>query len=212
MKSYSESYLNDARKNLGDMIEYAVLDLGLDPDKFFGYFISSGIAEKFGNGNPKYIAGMSGLELAENVLASQGFVYESRFIYHTDFKGVEYWAGWIYAYYQWEKGRRFEDLVKDGLTLSRVFSMYILHEADESKFVDAADKIIEQNKKNRMSKLAKIRKARGLTQAELAKNAGITVRMVQLYEQRQNDIRKAQVDTVLALSKVLGCDIEDILE
>ena len=44
MKGYSELYLNDAMKNLGDMVEYAVLDLGFDPDEFFGYFISSGIA------------------------------------------------------------------------------------------------------------------------------------------------------------------------
>ena len=59
MKGYSELYLNDAMKNLGDMVEYAVLDLGFDPDEFFGYFISSGIAEMFGSGNPKYIVGMS---------------------------------------------------------------------------------------------------------------------------------------------------------
>ena len=50
------------------MVEYAVLDLGFDPDEFFGYFISSGIAEMFGGGNPKYIVGMSGVELAETVL------------------------------------------------------------------------------------------------------------------------------------------------
>ena len=34
MKGYSELYLNDARKNLGEMIEYAVVDLGFEPDEF----------------------------------------------------------------------------------------------------------------------------------------------------------------------------------
>lgn len=51
MTGYSELYLNDARKNLGEMIEYAVVDLGYKPDEFLDYFITSGIADKFGKGN-----------------------------------------------------------------------------------------------------------------------------------------------------------------
>lgn len=212
MKGYSELYLNDAMKNLGDMVEYAVLDLGFDPDEFFGYFISSGIAEMFGGGNPKYIVGMSGVELAETVLRTLNIPFESVFVSHAYYKGVEYWAGWIFAYYQWETGRRFEDIVDDGLTLSTVFSMYILHEADVSKFVETANRIIVRNKQNSKSKLSQIRKARGFTQRELADASGITLRMVQLYEQKQNDIGKAQADTVIALSRALGCDVQDILE
>ena len=45
--AYSELYLDDAMNNMGDMIEFAVCDLGFDPDEFFGWFISSGIASKF---------------------------------------------------------------------------------------------------------------------------------------------------------------------
>ena len=66
--AYSELYLDDAMHNLGDMVEYAVCDLGFDPDTFFGWFIFSGIAEQFENGNPKYLTGMSGYELAAAVL------------------------------------------------------------------------------------------------------------------------------------------------
>lgn len=211
MKGYSELYLNDARKNLGEMIEYAVVDLGYEPDEFFSYFISSGIADKFGKGNPKYVAGMSGVELAETVLRAVGVEIKSKQYDHTGYKGIAYWSGWIFAYYQWKTGRRFEDIVNDGLTLSGVFSMYILHEADESKFVDTANEIIARNNAERKSKLSVIRKARGFTQAELAKASGISLRMIQLYEQKQNDISKAQVDTVLALCKALGCDVEDLI-
>ena len=35
--AYSELYLDDAMHNLGDMVEYAVCDLGFDPDTFFGW-------------------------------------------------------------------------------------------------------------------------------------------------------------------------------
>ena len=68
MSAYNESYLDDAMQNLGDMVEYAVCDCGYDPDEFFGWFISSGVASKFEKGNPKFITGMSGFELAEAVL------------------------------------------------------------------------------------------------------------------------------------------------
>ena len=210
--AYSELYLDDAMHNIGDMVEYAVCDLGFDPDEFFGWFISSGIASKFEKGNPKYITGMSGFELAEAVLAATNVTYEKKEPSHINYKGVEYWAGWILAYYQWKTGKRFEDIVKGGLPLSTVFSMYILHEADESKFVDAANEVIARNKANKKSRLHEIRKARGFTQQELSRASGVALRMIQLYEQKQNDISKAQVNIVLSLAKALGCEVEDLME
>ena len=212
MSAYSELYLDDAMNNLGDMVEFAVCDLGFDPDEFFGWFISSGIASKVEKGNPKYITGMSGFELAEAVLTETNVAYEKREPSYTAWKGREYWAGWILAYYQWETGKRFEDIVKDGLTLSTVFSMYILHEADESKFVEAANEIIARNKESRKSKLSEIRKARGFTQQQLSEASGVTLRMIQLYEQKQNDISKAQVTVALNLAKALGCEVEDLID
>ena len=210
--AYSELYLDDAMNNLGDMIEFAVCDLGFDPDMFFGWFISSGIASKFEKGNPKYITGMSGFELAEAVLAATNVPYEKREPSYAEFKGREYWAGWILAYYQWETGKRFGDIVKDGLALSTVFSMYVLHEADESKFVASANEIIARNKENRKTKLFEIRKARGFTQQQLSEASGVTLRMIQLYEQRQNDISKAQVTVVINLARALGCEVEDLID
>ena len=212
MHAYNELYLDDAMCNLGDMIDYAVRDLGFEPDEFFGWFISSGIASKFEKGNPKYITGMSGFELAEAVLKETNVSYEKREPSYLDFKGREYWAGWILAYYQWRTNKRFEDIVKGGLKLSTVFSMYILHEADESKFVSSANDIIERYKEKKKSNLQIIRKARGFTQKELSKVSGVSLRMIQLYEQRQNDISKAQVNVVINLAKSLGCDVDDLID
>ena len=211
-RAYSELYLDDAMLNLGDMVDYAVCDLGFEPDEFFGWFISSGIASRFEKGNPKYVGGMSGYELADAVLTATNVSYKKKEPSYSDFNGREYWAGWILAYYQWYTKKRFKDMVKDGLSLSTVFSMYILHEADVNKFVEAADEVIARNKENRKSKLSEIRKARGFTQQQLSDASGVTLRMIQLYEQRQNDINKAQVNIVLNLAKALGCEIEDIIE
>ena len=40
-----------------------------------------------------------------------------------------------------------EDMAMNGLSLSDVFSLYILHESDESKFVEVANAIIGRNRK-----------------------------------------------------------------
>ena len=212
MNAYSELYLDDAMNNLGDMIEYAICDLGYDPDEFFGWFIFSEVASRFEKGNPKYVAGMSGYELADAVLAATNVQYDKIEPSYHEFKGKEYWAGWILAYYQWEKGIRFEDMVKDGLSLSVVLAQYILHEADVSKFVEVADEIIARNKKMRKSRLSEIRKARGFTQQKLSDVSGVSLRMIQLYEQKQNDIGKAQVNVVVSMAKALGCEVEDLME
>ena len=84
------------------------------------------------------------------------------------------------------------------------------HEIDLVLFVEEMEKryksiILE-------TKLKMIRKARGVSQSKLAEASGVTKRSIQLYEQRVNDIDKAQVHTVYKLSRVLGCDIEDLLE
>ena len=155
--AYNELYLDDAMHNLADMVEYAVCDLGFDPDEFFGWFVSSGIASKFEKGNPKYITGMAGVELAEAVLNKTNVAYASKEATHNIDKGKEYWAGWILAYYQWATGRRFEDMIRNGLSLSTVMSMYVLHEADESKFVENANEIIARRKENRDTRLQEIR-------------------------------------------------------
>ncbi len=210
--AYSELYLDDAMQNLGDMVEFAVCDLGYHPDEFLGWFISSGVASKFEKGNPRYIAGMSGVELAKEVLHQTNVSCDKTEKRQTGKYGREFWGGWIFAYYQWITGRRFEDIVADGLSLSTIFDMYILHEADISKFVQTADDMIRSNKEKEKSKLHKIRLARGFTQKELSEASGVSLRMIQLYEQRQNDIGKAQVKMVLSLARALGCEIEDLIE
>ena len=213
MNAYNELYLHDAMLNLGDMVEYAVCDLGFEPESFWSWFISSGIASQFENGNPKYVAGMSGYELAEEVLRLTNVSYEKKAPVPREFKGREYWAGWILAYYQWKSCRRFEDMIRYGLSIDVVMGpMYILHEASEEKFVETAEEIIRKNILSQSTSLQKIRKARGFTQQELSKASGVTLRMIQLYEQRQNDIGKAQVSVVIRLARALGCEVEDLIE
>lgn len=63
-----------------------------------------------------------------------------------------------------------------------------------------------------MSNLKDKRQAAGLSQAQLAEKSGVSIRMIQYYEQGAKDINKAALETGIALSEVLGCDPKDLLE
>ena len=52
----------------------------------------------------------------------------------------------------------------------------------------------------------------GFTQKELADNSGVSLRSIQMYEQRHKNINKASAETLYRLSKILGCTIEDLME
>ena len=80
-----------------------------------------------------------------------------------------------------------------------------MHEADLSKFVQTADVLMEQGLQHRKNPLKAIRKQSRLTQKKLADLSGVSLRMIQAYEQGDQDITKAEVRSVLPLSRVLGC-------
>ncbi len=109
-RAYNETYLNDFMGNLGDMFDYAVNDCHYDGDIFFERFIASGISRAIEQGHPRFLAGLSGPELASAV------VYNTEGVYLTVAPSVvfdrspEYWAGWILAYYQWYTARSFADI------------------------------------------------------------------------------------------------------
>lgn len=210
--AYEEMYLNDAMRVMGEMLDYAVHDCGCDGDLFFAQFLASGVAEQFERGNPKFVGGMSGVELALEVFRrTTGQIPDVDASAYGE-KSPEYWAGWSLAYYQWESGMPFREIVSHGLTVREICSMYLLHEADISKFVEAADKVIQKSLGDGETNLKRIRRANGFSQKQLAEVSGVALRMIQLYEQRQNDINKAQASTLSRLARSLNCRMEDLME
>lgn len=213
MRAYPETYLGDAMNNLGDMFDYAVNDCHYDLSEFYSLFLSSGIADTFGKGVPKYVAGLSGPELAGEVLFKvKGYYPGAESSLNID-KTPEYWTGWVMAYYQWYTGRSFSRLRELGITTDHLLNLYpTMHEADLTKFVTLADEFISANAKKRATRLKSIRKASGLTQKALAERSGVSLRMIQLYEQRNKDINKAGALSLSRLARVLGCEIDDLME
>ena len=207
--AYNEIYLDDAMESLGSALEYAVLVAGVDGQEFIDIFTGSEIAFEFGRGNVKYISGMSGIELCREILNKCGFTLPKETeLSHIDYP-AEYWIGWILAYYQWYTGKAFSTIC-GRLKYATLYDLYgVLHEADQSKAVSVFDDIMSEKCE---TNLAIQRKNKGLTQEELAKLAGVSIRSIQLYEQRQNDINRAKYHHLKSIAGILGCNIEDILE
>ena len=51
-----------------------------------------------------------------------------------------------------------------------------------------------------------------MNQKELSEKSGVTLRMIQQYEQKAKDINKATASNLFALAQALGCKAEDLLE
>lgn len=208
--AYDKQYLNDAMNNLGEAMDYAVNCCKITMDDFMTLFIVGGFAEQFGSGVPRIICGMSGTELVCEVLGKSGLLSEfPEAVTEYDYSR-EFWCGWILAYYQWYTARSFKN-IQQIISMAKIEKLYsTLHEASEDKFVDTINAMIEREKKT--THLQMLRRACGYSQKLLAQKSGVTLRSVQQYEQRAKDINKAAGGTLLALSKVLGCKVEDLLE
>jgi len=205
--AYSDDYLTSAQRILGDMLDFAVNTYDMDIDKFFEMFLVSNVSRQFEIGNPTYVAGKTGCELVKEVIRDSGLVMEE---YPDEMyldKSPEYWSGWALAYYQWYRGRTFSRIYR-AVSMTEIRNMYeAYHEMDLAHFVERLDELWNQHYPE--TNLKRIRDLAGLSQRELAELSGVSVRQIQLFEQRQRDINQTRAIDVLRLSRALGCKNED---
>ena len=210
IRAYNELYLNDAQLLLANAFDYALNDCKQSPDWFAKVFAFSKAAKEIERGNPAFVSGKAAEEIVKDILSSVFPNETFPTAIFTQDRSPAYWAGFALAYYQWFTAKRFKDIFAR-ISLTDVLAMYkVYHEMDVTNFVDDMNKkydsvVFETN-------LKKIREARQLSQNKLAVMSGVKKRSIQLYEQRVNDIDKAQAQTLYKLSRVLGCTIEDLLE
>ena len=60
--------------------------------------------------------------------------------------------------------------------------------------------------------LAKLREQKGLSQSQLAKASGISVRTIQAYEQEARKLNGASYDTLRKLSDALGVSVDELVK
>lgn len=208
--AYQEIYLSKAQAVLGEAFDYAINICNISGDNFIKQFVVSSVCKRLENGEPLYLAGKSGIELVRDIIAeSTGKEINVEPVDRFN-RSPEYWIGWAVAYYQWYSDRKYS-IIFHALPFGDLQKMYYtLHEADISKFADIADERIRELYPE--TNLKRIRAAYGCTQAELAKESGVSLRSIQMYEQRNKDINKASADSLYRIAKVLGCSMEDLIE
>ena len=210
IRAYDELYLPGAQNILGHAVDFAIMTLAIEPNAFGNALAVSESAKQFSEGNPRYVAGMNGCELARAILDDVGAEYpEAEDEMYLD-KSPEYWAGWALAYYQWSTALSFMEILR-AVSLEDIIGMYPLyHEMDLSHFADQMNRLLK--KAYPQTRLRERRSNCGLSQSELADEADVPLRQIQLFEQGQRDINKTSAITLLKLSKALHCRMEDLLE
>ena len=209
-RAYQEMYLSKAQAILGDAFDYAINTCNISGEDFIKLFTASTVSKRMENGEPEYLAGKSGMEIVAEVVAETKNL-EIRIEPQEHFaRSKEYWMGWAAAYYQWYSCRKYHHIFRV-ISFEDLQKMYYtLHEADITKFADIVDLRMKEFFSD--TNLKRIRTIYGVTQAELAERSGVSLRSIQMYEQRNKNINKASADTIYSLAKVLGCTMEDLLE
>lgn len=208
--AYSEMYLEDAMRTLGEAVDFALCDQGLNPAELTAILSNAFEMKQFERGMPRVVCGMTGDELARDIIAHAGLTpVECRETYPFD-RSPQYWAGWVLAYAQWMCSLGFNELLEVAPLDWIIGSYHPLHEASEGKF---AQIVIDKwnNAQTDKKGLKAARKAAGLTQKQLAVQSGVKLRAIQLYEQNQLDLRRASVPSAMALAKTLDCTIGDLV-
>lgn len=138
MSGFDKLYLEDAQDCLGQMLDCAVNAAGISLEECFSRFIAGDFARRFAAGDPAVISGMSGRELAMAACGLCGTIP----VLESDSRSPEFWTGWALAYFQWESGRSFADIVAhvSVTTIRLLYSPY--HEMDISHFVRKMHELI----------------------------------------------------------------------
>ena len=208
--AYGDCYCRNAQKILGCTIDYALNGYKLTPGEFTSRFISSGYAWRFGTGDPRVVAGMTGRDLVVKILEHDDSDFEELDLGVSRGTSWQFWAGWALARYQWATARSFEYIFSK-VPLHDVIYMYpTFHQMADDHFEEAMEMRIRSDDEE--TALQRRRKAFGMSQKELSVKSGVNLRMIQLYEQRRSDINRAQVNTLFKLAAVLRCRVDDILD
>ncbi len=134
---YDEMYLESVQKNLGFFFQMALHNLKLAPEIVQDAFLTSQIPEQIEMGNPDFLCGKSGYELA--LIAFPQVITDKiikQAVSEPFYPEAEYWSGTVLAYIQWTSGKSFSEILSR-YPLERILSNYhLMHEADITKMAE----------------------------------------------------------------------------
>lgn len=136
--AYNELYVNDAQKTIAHSFDYAVNKMGYTLEEYAKCFANFKYIELIETGDPHYTCGVSGIELAK-IICDKTEIKYGRLPYNP---GLEYWTGWIAAYYQWLKNITFKTIFSK-FTIEDFIKAYpTFHECNKKRMFEHMDKVI----------------------------------------------------------------------
>lgn len=134
---YDEIYLESVQKNLGFFFQISLRNLNLLPQDVQNTFLASDVSKQIEMGNPDFLCGKSGYELA--LIAFPKILTDDiikQAISEPFYPEAEYWSGTVLAYCQWKTGKSFSAILAQ-YSLERILSNYhLMHEADITKMAN----------------------------------------------------------------------------
>lgn len=199
--AYSNNYVETAQETLGNLFELAVCSANMEIDDFAHQFASSSVCRELEKGNPIFLLGKSAAELLALIVQSDPIKAE-----HSQSASPEYWLGWTLAYAQWYLCKPYSYIFRYFPCSELILSYFPYHETDITKSVELIASHLPKT-----NRLRELRTSKGFSQNELALLSEVPVRSIKAYEQNKVDLSKAEGETLLKLSKVLSCSIEDLI-
>lgn len=134
---YDEMYLASVQQNLGFFFQVSLRELNLSAIQVQESFLASEIPAQIENGNPDFLCGKSGYELALIVFPNllTGEILDKA-LAESFYPQAEYWSGMVLAYCQWKSGKSFSEILAH-YPLETILSDYhLMHEADITKMAE----------------------------------------------------------------------------
>ena len=234
MSTFNTIFKDNVCRSMGRMLDFAVHGLHRNAEEFLTLFVATGTAALIECGDIRYVAGMSGTELAYVVMDRSGIEYDRIRPRYTTGTSVEQYIGSALAAAQNETGVPFGDLLKvlDVQEAAAEFGAgkqallndlpWNIGEAERLAALESSGaefeaaltlRLIEKVRHlSKDTRLKTLRMQNGLSQSQLAAESGVPLRTIQQYEQRQKNINKAQFEYLVRLSDALNCDPLQLIE
>lgn len=208
MKSSNNRLVITAIELIAEMFEYAKCHLHIGCDEFFDMLNKTHISDRLYNLDIIYIYGKSSIEIINDIYKAYDMKikkFDKNRILKSD---KYYWIGLVIASYCYGKKISFKEIGKR-IKPSQVLKMYnTIHEAPHMKVIDEIDKIL--NKQEPI--LKHIRQSKNISQSELSILSGVSLRSIQMYEQKKKNISKASFEIVKRLANSLSIKMEELYE
>ena len=185
---------------MGDAFDYAINDCQIDGTEFVKMFVASTACRKIENGEASYISGKSGIEIAIECvyeITGKELAVEPSEKFS---RSAQYWCGWAVCYYKWWSSRRYANIFR-AVSYEDMLGLYsALHESSVENIASVIDEKVRAFYPE--TNLKRIRTAYGCSQRKLAEMSGVSLRSIQMYEQRNKEINKAQSELLYHLQKL----------